>query len=89
MKLRPLKDNTDASFIPVAQYIIGLGVFGFLWWLCDGILDSVFAAGVHTTGNLFDLLNYLWVGIIIIYLIFGGWWLIRKYDEIQYRGGMM
>jgi len=89
LKLRRLSDNNEGSFIPVAQYIIGLGVFGFMWWLTNGILSSFIGAGVHETGDLFDLLRYLWVGIIIIYLVFGGWWLVRKYDEIQYKGGMM
>ena len=86
MKLRRLNDNIEGSFIPVAQYIIGLGVFGFTWWLTNGILDEFIAAGVHETGNIWNLLTYLWIGIILIYLIFGGWWLVRKYDEKEYRG---
>jgi hypothetical protein len=77
------------SFIPVVQYITGLGVFGFVWWLTNGILEEFIAVGVHESGNIWDLLQYLWVGIVVIYLIFGGWWLVRKYDEREYIGGMM
>ena len=77
------------SFIPVVQYIAGLGVIGFTWWLTNGILDEFISVGVHITGNTFNLLNYIWIGIILIYLIFGGWWLIRKYDEPEYKGGVL
>jgi hypothetical protein len=86
MKLRKLKDNNNGSFIPVAQYLVGLGVFGFVWWLTNGVLSSFTSVGIHETGNTWDFLNYVWIGIIVIYLIFGGWWLIRKYDEKEYRG---
>ena len=73
------------SFIPVLQYIVGLGFFGFMWWLFNGIVDSFIAVGVHETGDVWDLMQYAWVGIIFIYLIFGGIWLSRKYNEAQYR----
>lgn len=73
------------SFIPVLQYIVGLGFFGFLWWLTDGIIESFTATGIHESGDVWNLIQYVWIGIIFIYLIFGGIWLVRKYNEAQYR----
>ena len=75
------------SFIPVLEYLAGLPVFGFFYWLMDNILTEIAGVGVHQTGNVYDLLFYLWVGILFIYLIFGGWWLIRKYNEKEYMRG--
>jgi len=75
------------SFIPVIQYIVGIGVFGFIYWLLDNILDDFIAVGIHETGNLYDFMMYGWAGALLIYLFFGGWWVIRKYNEIEYRGG--
>ena len=77
------------SAIPVLMYTMGIGVFGFVYWLLDGILRIMRATGVHETGNTFDLLWYMWLGILVIYLIFGGIWVVRKYNEVEYRGGMM
>ena len=73
------------SFIPVLQYMVGLGFFGFMWWLTNGILESFIAVGIHETGDLWNLMQYVWIGIIFIYLIFGGIWLARKYNEAQYK----
>ena len=75
------------SFIPVLEYIMGLGVFGFVYWLLNGIKDMMVDANVHKTGTIWDFLCYVWIGIIIIYLIFGGIWLVRKYNELEYTGG--
>jgi len=78
------------SFVPVLQYGLGLGFFGFIYWLMDGILDIIKEANVHETGTIYDFLLYLWAGCLIVYIIFGGWWMIRKYNEDQYTtGGMM
>jgi len=72
----------------VMKYIIGLGAFGFTYWLLDGILDLFIAAGNYTTGDTFNILHMIWTGALLIYIIFGGWWLIGQYDEKQYmRGG--
>ena len=68
------------------MYLSGMAVFGFLYYLVDGMLDSIIASGVGESGSILDLLIYFWAGAIIIYLIFGGWWMIRKYNENQYRG---
>lgn len=88
--MRPLKDDTNASFIPVVLYIVGITVFGFLTWLFDGILGQFRALGIHNTTDLgaYDILIFIWYGIVVIYLIMGGIWLIRTYNERQYQEGM-
>ena len=78
------------SFVPVLQYGTGLGFFGLIYWLLNGILNDIKAVGIHETGTIYTFLMYLWGGAIIIYIIFGGYWLIRKYNEDQYmQGGYM
>lgn len=75
------------SFLPVMEYLTGIATFGFFYWLMNGILDELTGAGVSETGNVYDLLFYFWTAILLVYLIFGGWWVIRKYNEPQYPGG--
>ena len=64
------------------MYIIGIVVFGFIYWLLDGMLDIIKAANVAdtTTFSSYDLLLYVWAGIVIVYVIFGGIWLIRSFQ---------
>ena len=76
------------SFVPVFQYMLGLAAFGIVYYIADGILSSFLSTSVQKTGYVLTLFQYLWIGIIIIYLIFGGWWLIRKYNEMDMQGGM-
>lgn len=75
------------SFIPVMGYLMGLGVFGFTYWLMDGILDDFISVGVHETGNVWSFLQYGWWGLLVVYLIFGGIWVIKKYNENEYNIG--
>ena len=66
-------------------YIGGIFTFGFLYWLLDGIRKDIQV--VATTGDTYDLLLMMWGALLIVYLIFGGVWVIRKYNEDQYRQG--
>ena len=77
------------SFIPVLAYGLGIGVFGFAYWLLDGILDTFIALGIHETGTAYDFMLYAWTASLVVYLIFGGFWLIRKYNEEQYVKGLL
>lgn len=70
------------SFLPVVEYLAGLAFFGVGYWLLDGILDEI--SPVSTTGNVYELGLYVWIGIIFIYLIFGGIWVVRKYTQKEY-----
>jgi hypothetical protein len=77
------------SFIPVLMYFTGLAVFGFSYWLLDGILSIFRGTNIAntTTYHSYPLLLMLWAGIVVVYLIFGGIWLVRKYNEIEQMGG--
>lgn len=68
------------------QYLTGLAVFGFIYWLLDGIQKDMQV--ISSTGDLFNMLLYFWTGIIIIYILFGGIWVVRKYGEKEYWGMM-
>jgi hypothetical protein len=80
-------NNNYGTFIPVLQFIAGLAVFGFIYWLLNGILDIIIGENIHETGTIWSFMTYLWAGIIIIYIIFSGIWLIRKYNEQEYMNG--
>jgi len=62
-----------------------LFVFGFIYWLLDNI--QVHFRDLSEKGDVFDILKYFWTGIIIIYLILGGYWVVRKYTEREYTFG--
>lgn len=74
------------GFIHVFEYLGGLAVFGIVYWLLDGIKSSISVATSHS-GDISDLYYYIWAGVVIIYLLFGGIWLARKYAEDQYHTG--
>jgi hypothetical protein len=74
------------SFIHVFEYIAGLGVFGMAYWLLNGIVESI-EDGTNPSGDVYNLYMYVWVGAVIMYLIFGGIWVARKYAEKEYQGG--
>jgi hypothetical protein len=76
------------SFIPVMMYLTGLAVFGFIYWLLDGIEKIFVGTGLAVAGDTYDILLYLWLGIIVVYVLFGGIWLIRSYNESVNMGRM-
>jgi len=73
------------SFLPVAEYLGGLAFFGFCYWLLDGIQEEFHS--VSQTGDVYDLALFVWIGIVFLYIIFGGIWLVRKYSHERERGG--
>jgi len=78
------------SFIPALTYFGGMGVLGFIGWILGGIKQDFVDVGIHESGTVWSLLLYLWTGMFIIYLVFGGYYVIRQYNEERYRsGGMM
>ena len=50
--------------------------------------DEFKLSGFSQTGSVYNLFNYAWVGLFVLYLVFGGWWVIRQYNEQQYMGGI-
>lgn len=71
--------------IPALMYLLGFGVFGFMYWLLDGVLELIIDASVHQTGDAYTYLTFMWLGTLVVYMIFGGIWMIRKYNEIEYQ----
>lgn len=78
------------SFSNVILYIAGLVVFGFIYWLLNGITDIFRSMNIHNTTDFtsYELLMYIWGGIVLVYLIFGGIWLIRSFQRQTNTGGM-
>jgi hypothetical protein len=70
------------SFLKAVEYILGIGFFGFMYWLLDGIRTEIMP--ISERGNVYSLADYIWVASLIIYLIFGGIWVVRSYVEQQY-----
>jgi len=76
------------SFLPVGKYVVGLAFFGFIYWLLDGIMEAFIGESIHTAGTTFNLMHAMWTGSLLVYLVFGGWWVIRTYNEKNQFGGM-
>lgn len=72
------------SFVPVLHYMLGLGAFGFVYWLLSGLLGYLRAADIAVSGSTYSFILYLWSGILVLYLVFGGWWLVRRYSESEF-----
>jgi hypothetical protein len=78
------------NFTNILLYLIGLVVFGFLYWLLNGILDIIKALNVQdsTTFTVYPFLLYVWAGVVLIYLVFGGIWLVRCFEKGTDTGGL-
>lgn len=65
------------------MYLVGLAVFGFIYWLLDGIVKIMIGTNVAdtTTFTSYDLIVYVWAGIVVVYLVFGGIWLVRSFQK--------
>jgi len=79
--------ETVGNFTNILLYFIGLAVFGFIYWLLNGILDIIKATNIANTTYFtpYDLLIYVWAGIVVVYLVFGGIWLIRSFQKQTYE----
>jgi len=76
------------SALPVLGYVIGIGIFTIAGYFLNNIIEIFVDAGIHQGGTVFPLLQYIWTGVFIIFLIFGGVYVIRQYNEKQYQGGI-
>ena len=70
------------SMLHVIEYLAGLALFGIGYWFLDGI--KIELESVSSSTDVFTLANYLWTGIIIVYVVFGGIWVARQYSEEAY-----
>jgi len=69
------------AFNTVFDYLLSFGIAGFLFWILNGILIELRV--FSTTGDVYDLGNYLWSGALVIILVFGAFWFIRSLKEWQ------
>lgn len=67
------------SVVHAFEYLIGLAVFGLLYWLLNGILVEF--KFISVTGYVYQFANYVWAAIIVIYLIFGMIYLWSRLKE--------
>lgn len=65
------------------DYLFGLGLFGLVYWLLNGILVELRV--LSATGDVYTLANFLWAGALVVYLIFGIFWMVRKLKEWDIR----
>lgn len=70
------------SAVYVFEYLAGLFFFGLFYWILNGILPEF--RFMSMTGSVFDLANYLWKAIVVIYLIFGIWYFIIRIKTWKY-----
>ncbi len=68
------------------DYIIGLAVFSFFYWIMNGILPEF--GNIAVQDDVTMLAWYFWHGAIIIYLIFGAFWFFNalKVWQVERRG---
>ena len=71
------------NFIPVFEYLAGIFVFGFVKLIFNDIIDGIKV--VSATGDVFDLGNWTWVAITIVYILGGALYLWLKYNNPLFR----
>lgn len=71
------------SFIPVMEYLAGIFVFGFVKLIFNDVIDAVKV--VSATGDVYDLGEFLWVGIVIVYIVGGAIYLWLTYTRPAYQ----
>lgn len=72
----------------VIDYVIGLGIFGFVYWILDGgFVTEIIQADIATQGDVLNLYMYIWAGFVIVYLMFGAMWLPRRINEWRENQG--
>ena len=75
------------SAAPMLGYIIGIGIFSGVGWFLKGIMETFLDTGVYQTNSVLTFFQYLWAAVFIIFLIGGGIYVIRQYNEMQNAGG--
>ena len=61
------------------EYLFSIPIFGLIFYILNKILVGI--APIATPGVLTDLADHLWIIAVIIYIIFGIFWLPRKINE--------
>lgn len=64
------------SVIYAMEYLLGLAMFGLVYWLLDGILPEFAFVSVQDTA--YNFAWYMWDAAIIIYILFGMFYFYRS-----------
>jgi len=75
------------SAAPVIGYIIGIGIFSGVGWFLNGIIETFLDTGIYQTNNVLTFFQYIWAAVFMVFLIGGGLYVIRQYNEQRYSGG--
>lgn len=64
------------------DYLMGIMVFGLIY----GILNLIFVQlqVMKSAGDLLSYVNTMWWGAVIVYIVFGFFWLPAKIKEGQF-----
>lgn len=63
----------------VFSYLAAFAVMGFLFWILNEIV--LLFKSYSETGNAYDIANFLWGGVLLVFLVLSTFWLIRKLKE--------
>jgi len=72
------------SAIHVLDYLLGLGAFGIVRWVLNGIIEDLQAIG--TQNLVTSYANHMWTFALLLYIVVGIFWLPRKIKEL--KGGI-
>jgi uncharacterized membrane protein len=82
MPMQNIPPKEGTSIIFVFDYFIGLGIFGIVYGILNGVVagvrDSSFVSNV-----VVDYANMMWTGALIIYIIAGLFWLPLRIREFR------
>ena len=67
------------------EYLAGLFFFGLTYWILNGILP--FFRAISVQDDVYTLANYLWIGALVVYVIFGIWYFIIRIKTWRYIMG--
>jgi len=76
------------SAAPVLGYVLGIGIFAAAGWFLNGIKDTFIDVGMHQSNDVLVFFQYIWTAVFILFLVFGGIYVIRQYNEKSYMGGL-
>jgi hypothetical protein len=76
--MQPIRSRGTGVFYAF-DYLIGLAMFGFVYWLLNGILPAFEV--MSSTGVVHDLANFLWWAVIIVYLVLGPFYFWNRLKE--------
>jgi hypothetical protein len=79
--VKPSQDIGGTSIIYVFDYLIGLAVFGIFYAMWNGILVEM--QTISSTSIVFDFVNMIWTGALVMYLVLGPFWLFNRIRELR------